>query len=92
MPPASSSTARPAQGSYAQIAPWGDPMLWAYTDEPSNTIADHFYSLNCYRQGGHTQITRGHTLSIRKATLQEIIEHGRWRTNATRDMPLHYNE
>jgi len=56
-----------------------------------NTIEDRYYNMHIYRRAGRTQATRG-DFAFRKATPQEVIEHGRWRAKGSEDMPTRYNE
>jgi hypothetical protein len=71
----------------------GDMHFTSCDGSPGNTIADHFWSLHSYRRGGRTHVSRRRVGCFRKATAQEIAEHGRWRASRTSmDMPTLYLE
>jgi hypothetical protein len=64
----------------------GDPLLKAFDSLTGpNSIAAKFWSLHCYRRGACTQVTRGGTVRnqattyhFRKASSEQVYEHGRW--------------
>jgi hypothetical protein len=71
----------------------GDPYLSKYDESPGNGLIEAFWSFNCYRRGGRTAVSKNREYSIRKATLAEIVEHGRWRiSRGSLDMPTAYLE
>jgi hypothetical protein len=57
----------------------GDPMLKAFDDTPGNTIPEKFWSLHSYRRGAKTHATKNGKRDSRKATTDQVYEHGRWR-------------
>lgn len=57
----------------------GDMFLRAFNDEPGNTIPEKFWSLHCYRRGARTHVTKWSKTDSRRATPDQIYEHGRWR-------------
>jgi len=64
-----------------------------FTDEVAgNRIEDKYYSFGTYRRGGRTASgKRGH--GTKKASTDEIYEHGRWeRRLDSENMPTRYNE
>jgi hypothetical protein len=70
----------------------GDPFLQAFSRTPGNRIEDKYYSCGSYRRGGRTSSTRrgGGT---RRASEDEVYEHGRWRQRRTKEnMPTLYTE
>jgi hypothetical protein len=70
----------------------GDPFLQAFSDAPGNRIEDKYWSCGSYRRGGRTSSSRrgGGT---RRATEDEIYEHGRWRKRRAKEsMPTLYTE
>jgi hypothetical protein len=71
----------------------GDPYLSKYDESPGNGLIEAFWSFNCYRRGGRTAVSKKRDYSIRKATMAEIVEHGRWRiSRGSLDMPTAYLE
>jgi hypothetical protein len=53
-----------------------------YNDIPGNHIEDKFWSLHCFRRGARSQVSWGGLYGkyrFRKATKDEVYEHGRWR-------------
>jgi hypothetical protein len=71
----------------------GDPFLAAFDGSPGNSLEAKFYSMNSYRRGGRSQVSRKREHCIRKAEPQEVTEHGRWRRqSAGFDMPTQYLE
>lgn len=70
----------------------GDPFLQAFTLEPGNRIEDKYYSFGTYRRGGRSSCTKRNN-GTKKATPDEVYEHGRWRKRISREnMPTRYNE
>lgn len=59
----------------------GDPFLRAFDGSPGNSIEDKYWSLNCYRRGGRSHVSKSRTGAYKKATKAQIYEHGRWRLN-----------
>jgi hypothetical protein len=57
----------------------GDSFLRAFDDRPGNTLEDKFWSLHCYRRGARTHATKSGKVQSRKATKDQVYEHGRWR-------------
>jgi hypothetical protein len=57
----------------------GDPFLKAFSDTPGNSIPEKFWSLHCYRRGARTHATKGSKKDSRRATIDQVYEHGRWR-------------
>jgi hypothetical protein len=57
----------------------GDPYLQHLDGSPGNTLAEAFYSMHTYRIGARSTVSRKQEGCTRKATLEEINEHGRWR-------------
>ena len=72
----------------------GDPALRPYDgSSPDNTIEAKFWSLHSYRRGGRTSVSRRHPGTVRKATPDEVNEHGRWaKKRESLDMPTLYAE
>ncbi len=52
----------------------GDTYLQAFSD-----LSDAFWSLHCYRIGGRSHVSVSRPLCVRKATIEEVNEHGRWK-------------
>jgi len=70
----------------------GDPTLRAYTREDGNRIEDKFYSMNSYRRGGSSYVSKRRS-GKRRATAVEVYEHGRWRLKRqSENMPTRYRE
>jgi hypothetical protein len=70
----------------------GDPFLQAFTLEPGNRIKDKYYSFGTYRRGGRSTCTKRNN-GTKKATPDEVYEHGQWRKRISREnMPTRYNE
>jgi hypothetical protein len=71
----------------------GDSHLTQFDGSPGNSLADMFWSLHSYRRGGRTHVSRCRPGCIRKATDQEVAEHGRWRASrSSMNMPTLYLE
>jgi hypothetical protein len=73
----------------------GDPSLLPYDGStPARTIALLYYSMGSYRRGANSHVQRCRALCVRRATPEEIANHGRWRSrNRGREpMPVHYDE
>jgi hypothetical protein len=58
-----------------------DPYLREYDGSPGKTMAEAFYSMHCYRRGGRSHVSQRRPLCTRKASPEEVNEHGRWRRN-----------
>jgi hypothetical protein len=56
----------------------GDPYLREFDGSPGKTMAEIFYSMHCYRRGGRSHVSQRRPLCTRKATPEEVNEHGRW--------------
>jgi hypothetical protein len=70
----------------------GNPTLRAYSDDVGNRIEDKFWSMNSYRRGGNSYVTKRRG-NKRKATPVEIYEHGRWNFKRQGEvMPTRYRE
>jgi hypothetical protein len=63
----------------AHLRQTGDVFLRAFNDEPGNTLQEKFWSLHCYRRGARTHATKRSKKDSRKATQDQVYEHGRWR-------------
>jgi len=72
----------------------GDAFLRVFDGTPGNTFADKFHSMHLYRRGGKTHTSRKREGCVRKATLDESVEHARWETRNTgkENMATHYTE
>jgi hypothetical protein len=77
----------------------GEPTLQVFTDREGQRICDKVWSMHSWRRGGRSKVTHlpreGDTVPIgwRKATLDEVNEHGRWRTRYhSESMAVHYND
>jgi hypothetical protein len=71
----------------------GDPYLQSYDGSPGHTLAEAFYSMHCYRRGARTHVSHKHPGCIRRATIEEINEHGRWRRRrASESMAEQYRQ
>ena len=57
----------------------GDPTLLKYDGSPGMSLMENFWSMHTYRSGGRTHVAKRRELCVRKATGEEISEHGRWR-------------
>ena len=57
----------------------GDPYLREYDGSPGKSMAEAFYSMHSSRRGGRSHVSKRRVGCIRKATIDEINEHGRWR-------------
>jgi hypothetical protein len=70
----------------------GDPFLQAFTHERGNRIEDKYYSFGTFRRGGRSSSSKRNN-GMKKATVDEIYEHGRWRRRISgEDMSTRYNE
>ena len=71
-----------------------DKLLRTYAPHSSDDLPKKFYSLNSYRRGGRTHVSKVRPGCLRKATPLEITDHGRWRKrySTSSDMPTHYQE
>ena len=54
------------------------------------SIPERFYSFGVFRRGGRLDVSDVRAGSHRKATKEEINEHGRWRYRKAADMQQHY--
>jgi hypothetical protein len=73
----------------------GDAYLHPYDGSTAtHTIALLFYSMGTYRRGGTSFVKRHRTNCVRKATPDEVTNHGRWRSRnrGSEPMPTHYDE
>jgi hypothetical protein len=77
----------------------GEPTLQVFTDREGQRICDKVWSMHSWRRGGRSKVTRSPRegdpvpLGWRKATLDEVNEHGRWRTRyQSETMAVHYND
>ncbi len=79
----------------------GEPTLKVFSDDVGKRIKDLVYSLHSWRRSGRSRVSRSarhnepKPVGSRRATPQEIYEHGRWeatKTNKTEDMPARYNQ
>jgi hypothetical protein len=73
----------------------GDAYLRPYdSSTATRTIVLLFYSMGTYRRGGTSFIKRHHTGCVRKATPDEVTNHGQWRSRnrGSEPMPTHYDE
>jgi hypothetical protein len=77
----------------------GEPTLQVFTDLEGQRICDKVWSMHSWRRGGRSKATRsprdGDFVPVgwRKATLDEVNEHGRWRTRYhSETMAVHYND
>lgn len=69
----------------------GDPYLAQFDGSPGNSIPEKFYSLHCYRRGARTHVSKRRERCHRKATPDEVKEHGRWKQSRRHmDMPTAY--
>ena len=72
----------------------GDPYLTPYDGKvPGTALSSIFYSIHSYHRGGRSDASVSRPGSVRKATQDEIEEHGRWRTKnraSAEPIPLHY--
>jgi hypothetical protein len=57
----------------------GDPYLQSYDGSAGRTLAEAFYSMHSYRIGARSHVSSKRPGCTRRATLDEINEHGRWR-------------
>jgi hypothetical protein len=57
----------------------GDPYLREYDGSPGKSLAEVFYSMHSYRRGARSHVSQRRPLCVRKATPEEVNEHGRWR-------------
>ena len=59
----------------------GDAFLLAFNGTPGNTIYDKFWSLQAYRRGGRSHVSKGGIFGnrrVRKASADQIYMHARW--------------
>jgi hypothetical protein len=57
----------------------GDPYLSKFDDIPGNRIEDWVHSMHSYRHGARESVGAKQPNTRRKATNDEVYEHGRWR-------------
>ena len=71
----------------------GDPFLRAFDGSEGNSIPKKFWSLHCYRRGARTHATKGSKRDSKKASKDQVYEHGRWRRRrATEAIDKQYDE
>ena len=72
----------------------GDALLQTYAQGDPGLLRRRLYSMHSWRRGGRTHVSRKREGCVRKATDQEIQDHGRWRSRGRvgPDMPTHYRE
>jgi hypothetical protein len=73
----------------------GDPHLLPFDGSaPTKSLALLFYSMGSYRRGARSHVERHRPGCMRRASPDEIDNHGRWRSkNRSREpMPVHYYE
>ena len=62
----------------------GDPSLLPFDGStPGNTLAEKFWSMHSYRRGARSHVSRKRATNGRKASEDEVNEHGRWRVKRT---------
>ena len=62
----------------------GDPALLPFDGStPGNTLAEKFWSMHSYRRGARSHVSRKRATNGRKASEDEVNEHGRWRVKRT---------
>lgn len=70
----------------------GDITLLALTGDDGDTIPNKYYSMNTYRRGGRSHVSKRRA-GKRQATTIEVYEHGRWQHKRQgEDMPTRYRE
>lgn len=57
----------------------GDAYLQPYDGSPGWTLLEAFYSMHVHRAGGRSHVSQKRPGCFRKATNEEVNEHGRWR-------------
>jgi hypothetical protein len=79
----------------------GEPTLRCFSDVVGNRIRDKLYSMHSWRRAGDSRAGRfprhnePNPPGTRRATPEEIYEHGRWelkRRKAAESMPSHYRQ
>jgi hypothetical protein len=50
-----------------------------YDGTPGNTMLEKFHSMNCYRRGARSHVSKKRPNNVCKASPAEVAEHGRWR-------------
>jgi hypothetical protein len=73
----------------------GNPYFRPYNGStPILTIAVLLYSMGTYRQGALSFVKRHRPGCVRKATPDEVTNHGRWRSRnrGNEPMPTHYDQ
>jgi hypothetical protein len=78
-----------------------EPSLQIFSNEEGSRIYDNFYSMQSWRRGGRSKVSRTarhnepKVKGTRKATEKEIYEHGRWahrRDETCENMTATYNQ
>lgn len=71
-----------------------DPSMAIFSDTPGHRLQDLIYSMHTWRRGADTFVQRFDPAhQRRKARLDEIYEHARWRHKQQgEDMHIHYRE
>lgn len=54
------------------------PILEAMDGSPGNSIEERFWSLHSYKRGSRSHVSRTGPRGTKRATNDEIYEHGRW--------------
>lgn len=77
----------------------GEPTLATFSDTPGHRICDKVSSFHSWRRGGRSRVSRPprhyepNPPGTRKATPEEVYEHGRWAVAASGEsMPRRYNQ
>ena len=71
-----------------------DPSMAIFSDAPGHRLQDLIYSMHSWRRGADTFVQHFEArCQRRKARLDEIYEHGRWKKKQVgEDMHIHYRE
>jgi hypothetical protein len=71
----------------------GKASLQVFDGSPGNTLAEKFYSINSYRRGARSHVSKKRPSNVRKASPDEVTEHGRWRVErSSMSMPEAYQQ
>jgi hypothetical protein len=71
----------------------GDAYLQEFDGSPGKTLMEAFYSMHSYRRGGRSHVSKHRPGCRRKATPEEVNEHGRWRRRrASESMAEQYRQ
>lgn len=72
----------------------GDPSMATFSNQDGQSVMERIYSMHTWRRGADTFAQQYHPmLQARKALLDEIYEHGRWkRSGRSEEMHIHYRE